>query len=337
MFIRIAKDIQTFDAIQPLPPHFQYFHNPPVDVAGVSTLNIFQKCTSVVRQLAYGASAGQLDEYLEMGRQTSYDAMNNFCKCTIQLYHNEYMRKPTQEDVNRVTAKHLEVHETAPPHGKANTLVATGDKGHPTIMLEAVALYDLWIWNAYFGPAGSNNDINILNESDLFDQLLEDRAHVVNFIANGEQFTKGYYLADGIYSEWSTLVKSFKCPMDPKTTKFKRYQEAARKDVERAFGVPQGRFHILTHGARPLSINKIKRMMYSCVILHNMVVDYNSRAISPFDLELIPEERPVRTWDQRVGTQLCMMGELRDRLTHHRLSGTPIEHIWNLPAQQRQR
>ena len=39
-----------------------------------------------------------------------------------------------------------------------------------------MTLYDLWIWHAYFGPAGSNNDINVLNESDMFDDLLQDRA-----------------------------------------------------------------------------------------------------------------------------------------------------------------
>nr|XP_043637926.1 uncharacterized protein LOC122608920 [Erigeron canadensis] len=263
--------------------------------SGAPTLNIFQKCTSVVRQLAYSANADQLDDFIT---------------------------QPTQEDVDRVTAKHLEVHGFPGMLGRIDCMhwpwrncpttwqgqYTCGDKGHPKIMIEVVASYDLWISHAYFGPAGSNNDINVLNESDLFGQLLEDRAHVVNFTANGEQFTKGYYLADGIYPEWSTLVKSFKCPMDPKTTKFKRYQEAARKDVEHAFGVLQGHFQILRHGARPLSINKIKRTMYTCVILHNMVVDYNGRAISPLDLELIPPDRPVRTWDEQVGIQLCMMG-----------------------------
>nr|XP_043639605.1 uncharacterized protein LOC122610703 [Erigeron canadensis] len=191
----------------------------------------------------------------------------------------EYMRKPTKEDVDRLTTKHLEVHGFPGMLGSADCMHwpwrncpiawqgTRGDKGHPTIMLEVVASYDLWICHSYFGPVDSNNDINVLNESDLFDQLLGDKAPVVNFTANGQQYTKGYYLADGIYPEWSTLVKSFKCPMDPKTTKFKRYQEAARKDVERAFEVLQGRFQIFTHGARPLSINKIKRMMYTCVIL----------------------------------------------------------------------
>nr|XP_043625803.1 uncharacterized protein LOC122597254 [Erigeron canadensis] len=134
---------------------------------------------------------------------------------------------------------------------------------------------------------------------------------------------------------WSTLP--LMASSLQRTTKFKCYQDAVRKDVERAFEVLQGRFQILTHGACPMSINKIKRMMYYCVILHNMVVDHNGRAISPLDLELIPEERPARTWEQRVGTQLRMMGELRDRVTHNRLQVALVEHIWNLPQNNRQR
>lgn len=34
-----------------------------------------------------------------------------------------------------------------------------GDYKVPTIMLEAVASKDIWIWHAFFGATGSNNDI----------------------------------------------------------------------------------------------------------------------------------------------------------------------------------
>nr|XP_043630315.1 uncharacterized protein LOC122601633 [Erigeron canadensis] len=147
-------------------------------------------------------------------------------------------------------------------------------------MLEAVASYDLWIWHAYFGPAASNNNINVLNESDLFDDLLHDRA-----------------------------PKSFNCPMDPTTSKFKRYQEAVRKDVEQAFGVLQGRWQIVEQQARAYSVNKIKRIMLYCVILHNMIVEDNGRAITAFEEELIANTvLPTRTWDERCSTQLRMYG-----------------------------
>ena len=106
-------------------------------------------------------------------------------------------------------------------------------------MLEAVASVDLWIWHVFFGVAGSNNDINVLNQSPLFNDVLHGYAPDVQFTVNGTQYEKSYYLADGIYPEWATFVKSFTCPKDPKRMKFKQMQEAARKDVKRAFGVLQ--------------------------------------------------------------------------------------------------
>nr|XP_043635130.1 uncharacterized protein LOC122606231 [Erigeron canadensis] len=108
-------------------------------------------------------------------------------------------------------------------------------------MLEAVASYDLWIWHACFGAAGSNNDINVPNQSNLFREIIEDTAPDTSFSVNGTEYKKAYYLADGIYPEWSMFVKSFSCPQDEKRKKFKKYQESARKDVERAFGVLRGR------------------------------------------------------------------------------------------------
>ncbi|XP_071699798.1 uncharacterized protein [Rutidosis leptorrhynchoides] len=130
-------------------------------------------------------------------------------------------------------------------------------------MLEAVASYDLLIWHAYFGRAGSNNDINVLKKSNLFKELLEDITPACNFTVNGKQFTKAYYLADGIYPDWATLVKSFKSTVVPKTSKLKRYREAARNDIERACGVLQGRFTIIKCHARQFYIEKIQSSMYT--------------------------------------------------------------------------
>ena len=69
----------------------------------------------------------------------------------------------------------------------------------PTIILEAVASYDLWIWHAFFGLPGSNNDINVLERSYVFNELAEGRAPAVDYSINGHDYTMRYYLADGIY------------------------------------------------------------------------------------------------------------------------------------------
>ncbi|XP_071739027.1 uncharacterized protein [Rutidosis leptorrhynchoides] len=206
-------------------------------------------------------------------------------------------------------------------------------------MLEVVASYDLWIWHAYFEPAGSNNDINVLNQSDLFSDLLHDRAPEVRYHVNGVEFKKGYYLADGIYPEWATLVKSFTCPIEPKSMKFKRYQEPARKDVERAFGILQGLWGIIKNPARPYSINKIRRIMYCYVILHNMITEDNGRVICELEEDYLrnPNNLPRRSWRERVEVQLRMDKELRDSRVHHQLRNALIEHIWNLPPNYRAR
>nr|GEU81538.1 protein ALP1-like isoform X1 [Tanacetum cinerariifolium] len=104
---------------------------------------------------------------------------------------------------------------------------ARGDKKYPTRMLEAVASNDLRIWHAFFWVAGANNDLTVLNNSSLFDDLLDDIAPVAPFEFNGVTFGKGYYLADGIYPQWSSFVKSFTVANSEKNALFKRKQESA--------------------------------------------------------------------------------------------------------------
>ena len=66
------------------------------------------------------------------------------------------------------------------------------------MFLEAVASHDLRIWHAYFGMAGSNNDINVLHRSPVFSGYLRGRSTPVSFAVNGRTYNMGYYLADGI-------------------------------------------------------------------------------------------------------------------------------------------
>ncbi|GJV18419.1 ALP1-like protein isoform X1 [Tanacetum coccineum] len=181
----------------------------------------------------------------------------------------------------------------------------------------------------FFGVAGANNDINVLDNSPLFDDLLNDTAPVVPYVVNGVGYEKGYYLADGIYPQWATFVKSFTVANDAKHAYFKKRQEGARKDVERAFGVLQGRWGIIQQPARSYHVNTIRRVMYSCIILHNMILKDQKMAV--FDWNEVyanPSRNMQRTWIERCETQRRKNKELRDRDTHLSLQQNLMEHIW---------
>jgi hypothetical protein len=78
------------------------------------------------------------------------------------------------------------------------------------MILEAVAGYDLWIWHAFFGMPGTNNDLNVLHRSPVFDPLRNGTMPPVHFTINGTTYNFGYYLVDGIYPNWPTFVKAIR-------------------------------------------------------------------------------------------------------------------------------
>ncbi|GJY08201.1 ALP1-like protein [Tanacetum coccineum] len=195
------------------------------------------------------------------------------------------------------------------------------------ILLEAITSQDLWIWHAFFGVAGSNNDINVLYQSPLFNDLKTGRAPEILFVANGVTYPSGYYLIDEIYPELATLVKTIPEPADDdhKRILYKKKQELARKDVERAFGVLKKKWAILANSTRALKKARIVNMMYTCIILHNMIRKYNEVAISPtwFPEEAHQSDDPLRNEEQvqRV------MRWIRSSQAHQNLRHDLIEHL----------
>ncbi|BAD81240.1 ribosomal protein-like [Oryza sativa Japonica Group] len=168
---------------------------------------------------------------------------------------------------------------TTPKSREANSLYASGES-HDDLMAKA---------HAFFGVAGSNNDINVPNQSPLFLEQVRGEAPRVHFSVNGNEYNNGYYLADGIYPYWASFIKSISLPQTEKHKLFAKRQEGARKDVERAFGVLQARFNIVRRPAKKWKRKSVGKIMLACVILHNMIVeDEREDAICDIDLNRIP-------------------------------------------------
>ncbi|GJR37308.1 putative nuclease HARBI1 isoform X2 [Tanacetum coccineum] len=220
------------------------------DTVGKAGISALVKCTSVIRQLAYA------------------------------LYGEEYLRRPTQADVEKLYAFHENKH------------------GFP-----------------YQSP--------VLND------LKVGKTPEVPFVTNDVTYKWGYYLTDGIYPEWVVLMKSISQPgsNDVKRIRYKQAHEAARKDVERAFGVLKKKWAIVRTPARSRSLKRITHLMYTCIILHNMIRKEKGKAISP---DFYPEEQhreddPVRSAQDR----LRVIREIHDEETHLNLKADLVEHIWH--------
>ncbi|XP_071699517.1 uncharacterized protein [Rutidosis leptorrhynchoides] len=289
LFLRIIEGISNYNSSN-IQDYFMYFRERP-DAAGCQSLTILQKCTTARRQMAYGTTPDLFDEYIKVREKTVALCLDNFCRCVFHLFSREYLQKPTAEDIarlyniyaqNMVYQVCLVVLIVCIGSGRIillrNILEVIKKKG-PSVMLEAVASQYLWIRHALFGMAGENNDINVLNNSLLFNTIKDGTAPPSPFDVNGHHYERGYYLGDGIYSDWAMLVKAPHNPTDELHKKFKRFQESARKDIERAFEVLQGRFAMLITPARSIDFKKFRRHMYACIVLHNMIQENNSFVI----------------------------------------------------------
>ncbi|XP_042061213.1 uncharacterized protein LOC121805430, partial [Salvia splendens] len=278
MFMRIVN------ALEQRYLYFCFRH----DAAGKPGHTPIQKCTAAIRQLAYGGTADMWDEYLHIGETTSLECLKYFCQAVIEVFGDQYLRKPTREDCRDLLRMHGEQHGFPGMLGSIDCMhwewrncpaawkgfYTTGYKGkNPTMILEAVADYRMWIWHAYFGIAGSNNDLNVLNSSPLFNEQCQGVGPAISFVANGNRHDMGYYLADGIYPRWPVFVKTIRCPGDEKKAYFAARQESARKDVERAFGVLQARWAAVRGPTRLWHVDCIADIMYACIIMHNMIVE----------------------------------------------------------------
>ena len=216
-------------------------------------------------------------------------------------------------------------------------MYACRDHREPSLILEAVASYDLWICHAFFGLPGSHNDINVLDRSPIFTDLAEGQTPSANYSIKGHKYTTGYYLADGIYPSWATFVKTIPCPNGPKATNFVPAQESARNDMERAFGVLQARFAIVRGPARFWDRQTLQHIMKACIIMHNMIVEnerdksfppnYNAREGKCSDLAV--------SCDHTVEFQDFIQNHLRirDKRTHSQLQADLVEHLWHFQCQ----
>jgi len=114
-----------------------------------------------------------------------------------------------------------------------------GKEGYPTIGLEAVSDYNLCIWYSIFSYVGSLNDINIWDQSPLYESMLKGTHGKIDFPLeiNGEHFSQLYYLVDCINLLLSRSLATINNPTTSLDCFFAPRQEGFQKSMWRVYGV----------------------------------------------------------------------------------------------------
>ncbi|XP_024006097.1 uncharacterized protein LOC112082808 [Eutrema salsugineum] len=197
---------------------------------------------------------------------------------------------------------------------------------------------------AFFGPPGTLNDINVLDRSPVFNDILQGRAPKVQYWVNGHKYKLPYYLTDGIYPKWATFIPSIPIPEGDKATRFATAQESYRKDVERVFGVLQARFAIVRNPALFWDNEKIGKIMRASIVLHNMIVENERSGYTQYNIQEFQQGESIRTsevdmtYSTNMPTNLTNLisnrNDIRDRKMHDRLKADLIEHVYKFGTSQ---
>jgi Plant transposon protein len=252
--------------------------------------SIEAKLLMPLKCLAYGVPAHCFMDYFSMSKTMCLEVTRQFDKVVADLYKAEFLRVPDGVDLKNICMLHKSAHGVDGMVGsldcshtywkncpKAWQGSFQGKEGRPTVVLEALCDYHLFFWHASCGYAGCLNDINILNMSPFLERLVDGEmdgaAHAAGaapFTIAGEQFDLLYALVDGIYPRYSRFVQGIKSPIGLRQQQFTGWQEGARKDIERAFGVLKGQFQFVERPIHLHSLIDIGNRMTACLILHNM-------------------------------------------------------------------
>jgi hypothetical protein len=268
-----------------------------------------------------------------------------FVEAINEMYGYEYLRRPNANELKQILLDNanrgfpgcigsLDCTHWAwknCPVSLAGTY--KGKEKYPTIVLEAVATQDWRFWHVFFGTPGSLNDLNLLDKSDLLEDTLHKKSPQISFKINGNHYNYGYYLVDGIYNNYATMIKGNLTSTDKALRNFTKAQEGARKDIECAFGHLKGRFQIIERPGRSWSQKRMEETIYCCVILQNMLIEEKKEdrplpRTLPFNTVVTPPN-PNQPWLSQTEIQFWKM-DMNSELQHAYLTEDLIKLHWKL-------
>ncbi|KAL5762413.1 hypothetical protein ACOSP7_018677 [Xanthoceras sorbifolium] len=251
--------------------------------------------------LAYSCLADFFNEYVQIGESTAIESLNHFCDAVIET---QYLRKPN-----------------------------TNDRGFPEMLGSLDCMH--WHWKncptAWHGT--HTNGFKKVPTLILEVVTSQDFVPPYDFVVHGYQYNIGYYLSDGIYPSYATLIQTISQPISIKEKLFAERQEVVRKDMEQAFGVLQSRWHIVKGPAHMWNVKDLGKIMKTCIILHNMIIDsehhqgINPESWEPHTDEMVDQVDIEHDYTFHVSKMINRMKQVQNTRRHKDLKMDLINHL----------
>jgi len=128
---------------------------------------------------------------------------------------------------------------------------------------------------------------------------------------------------DGIYPNYSRFVHSLADPETMEERLYTDWQESTRKDIERGFGVLQGKFQFMTKPIHLFELTMIASRVQTCLILHNMGV--SDRVM----VTITAQYNPSHLRQDALPETIDETGISVDNHSHERMDGGTMNSIHN--------
>ncbi|XP_073294552.1 uncharacterized protein [Primulina huaijiensis] len=128
-----------------------------VDALRRPELSPYQKITAAMRILAYDVASDSTDEYIKIEESTAIESLKRFCQAVVEVFSDWYLWSPIADDIERILLIGKQrgfswmLGSLDCMHWKWKNCPTSWagqyatHSGKPTIILEAIADYELWI------------------------------------------------------------------------------------------------------------------------------------------------------------------------------------------------
>jgi hypothetical protein len=156
-----------------------------------------------------------------------------------------------------------------------------GKNSYASIAYEMTVDHTKRFQSTTIGHYGTTSDKTIVKFDGFvnqvrFDELFTEAEFKLQVRENLWIVEKGLYLlVDGGYHKWRIMQCPMKHTVIEEEIRWSEFAESVRKDVECSFGILKKRFQFLKNAIQWHSKSDIDNAVFSCVILHNMLHEYD--------------------------------------------------------------